>query len=117
MCCCELAPAVTFFFLMIRRPPRSTLFPYTTLFRSQVPRPLPVGSGSLTATLLASPGPPLLTVTWNPIGTPEEHTSEPPSLLKLTFRLLLVKNTGPTLGLPSLLLVAAALLFTMPQLA
>src|SRR2546427_6818551 len=25
----------TFFFLMIRRPPRSTLFPYTTLFRSQ----------------------------------------------------------------------------------
>src|SRR2546422_5084635 len=28
--------AVLFFFLMIRRPPRSTLFPYTTLFRSQV---------------------------------------------------------------------------------
>src|SRR3712207_7190698 len=28
-------PDVTFFFLMIRRPPRSTLFPYTTLFRSQ----------------------------------------------------------------------------------
>src|SRR2546430_7353186 len=27
-----------FFFLMIRRPPRSTLFPYTTLFRSQDPR-------------------------------------------------------------------------------
>src|SRR2546423_59579 len=27
-----------FFFLMIRRPPRSTLFPYTTLFRSLVPR-------------------------------------------------------------------------------
>src|SRR6266508_5704939 len=28
-----------FFFLMIRRPPRSTLFPYTTLFRSQRDRP------------------------------------------------------------------------------
>src|SRR3712207_7924130 len=28
---------VSFFFLMIRRPPRSTLFPYTTLFRSSVP--------------------------------------------------------------------------------
>src|SRR3712207_8509374 len=27
--------SMTFFFLMIRRPPRSTLFPYTTLFRSQ----------------------------------------------------------------------------------
>src|SRR2546430_3967260 len=30
-----------FFFLMIRRPPRSTLFPYTTLFRSAAPRPRP----------------------------------------------------------------------------
>src|SRR2546430_7666306 len=29
-----LVPPVLFFFLMIRRPPRSTLFPYTTLFRS-----------------------------------------------------------------------------------
>src|SRR3712207_9477649 len=29
---------VFFFFLMIRRPPRSTLFPYTTLFRSASPR-------------------------------------------------------------------------------
>src|SRR5215475_15478732 len=28
-----------FFFLMIRRPPRSTLFPYTTLFRSRPPEP------------------------------------------------------------------------------
>src|SRR2546427_9133813 len=27
-------PVISFFFLMIRRPPRSTLFPYTTLFRS-----------------------------------------------------------------------------------
>src|SRR3712207_8543562 len=36
---CELSAAVSivlFFFLMIRRPPRSTLFPYTTLFRSSV---------------------------------------------------------------------------------
>src|SRR2546427_3958441 len=31
---------VSFFFLMIRRPPRSTLFPYTTLFRSQTPHEL-----------------------------------------------------------------------------
>src|SRR5947209_17312267 len=29
-------PALFFFFLMIRRPPRSTLFPYTTLFRSSL---------------------------------------------------------------------------------
>src|SRR2546425_2609248 len=32
---CFLALCVCFFFLMIRRPPRSTLFPYTTLFRSE----------------------------------------------------------------------------------
>src|SRR3712207_7999069 len=32
-----------FFFLMIRRPPRSTLFPYTTLFRSRAPLPAPHG--------------------------------------------------------------------------
>src|SRR5260221_6739197 len=31
---------IFFFFLMIRRPPRSTLFPYTTLFRSDLDRPL-----------------------------------------------------------------------------
>src|SRR5689334_25180928 len=42
----SLASEVVFFFLMIRRPPRSTLFPYTTLFRSSelfhslAPRPL-----------------------------------------------------------------------------
>src|SRR3989475_4895660 len=32
-----------FFFLMIRRPPRSTLFPYTTLFRSRRPAPSRLG--------------------------------------------------------------------------
>src|SRR2546425_13015948 len=40
-----------FFFLMIRRPPRSTLFPYTTLFRSSLAHPLEPVKGSL---LLAS---------------------------------------------------------------
>src|SRR5256885_5440118 len=34
-----MALAMFFFFLMIRRPPRSTLFPYTTLFRSLSPMP------------------------------------------------------------------------------
>src|SRR6266511_6284478 len=39
-----------FFFLMIRRPPRSTLFPYTTLFRSRPPRPpAPSRASSLVA--------------------------------------------------------------------
>src|SRR3989442_6860919 len=35
---------MSFFFLMIRRPPRSTLFPYTTLFRSDVVQPVPEAS-------------------------------------------------------------------------
>src|SRR3712207_7681700 len=37
----EWVHALIFFFLMIRRPPRSTLFPYTTLFRSRLPRARP----------------------------------------------------------------------------
>src|SRR2546430_10062467 len=35
---------LSFFFLMIRRPPRSTLFPYTTLFRSQLAKVLEIRS-------------------------------------------------------------------------
>src|SRR3712207_8429563 len=38
MCCINSVLMCDFFFLMIRRPPRSTLFPYTTLFRSREPR-------------------------------------------------------------------------------
>src|SRR2546430_5934135 len=36
----DISTSSRFFFLMIRRPPRSTLFPYTTLFRSQMPQRL-----------------------------------------------------------------------------
>src|SRR6266550_7564827 len=77
-----------FFFLMIRRPPRSTLFPYTTLFRSRR-RPAWRGCRWRSA-CCASPG--LL-----PIRTPitarsEEHTSELQSRLHLVCRLLLEKK-------------------------
>src|SRR2546430_12582965 len=49
---------VLFFFLMIRRPPRSTLFPYTTLFRSLSPRVLFLAaSGATTAPDAIRPGP------------------------------------------------------------
>src|SRR5439155_24777029 len=69
-----------FFFLMIRRPPRSTLFPYTTLFRSPVPSPR-----SRTG---LSPG-----QTREPIGgRSEEHTSELQSRGHLVCRLLLEKK-------------------------
>src|SRR5436190_17902963 len=48
-----------FFFLMIRRPPRSTLFPYTTLFRSMAtPPPLPPKRpGAPTPIAKKAPGP------------------------------------------------------------
>src|SRR6202049_3811183 len=42
----SVASAIFFFFVMIRRPPRSTLFPYTTLFRSNdTPSPRPPKAG------------------------------------------------------------------------
>src|SRR5689334_24777867 len=41
---------LSFFFLMVRRPPRSTLFPYTTLFRS----PMPPGVGAMPPMIAAS---------------------------------------------------------------
>src|SRR2546430_8697314 len=71
-----------FFFLMIRRPPRSTLFPYTTLFRSLTVGHSPEsfrGSQSVAADCYASP-------------RSEEHTSELQSQSNLVCRLLLEKK-------------------------
>src|ERR1039457_7314652 len=70
------------FFLMIRRPPRSTLFPYTTLFRSVCSSPFPAHAP------------------WLPAGNnaphrSEEHTSELQSPCNLVCRLLLEKNARP----------------------
>src|SRR2546430_11566144 len=45
-----------FFFLMIRRPPRSTLFPYTTLFRSHVPALLLLADHAIDAEEYAAAG-------------------------------------------------------------
>src|SRR5258705_3456158 len=81
-----------FFFLMIRRPPRSTLFPYTTLFRSQVEltdsvlvdgeRGDDVGDGDRARVARKGPAE----------RRSEEHTSELQSLRHLVCRLLLVKK-------------------------
>src|SRR5712691_12275932 len=68
-----------FFFLMIRRPPRSTLFPYTTLFRSR--------SGSS----IGATGPPSSASSWAGSRS-EEHTSELQSQSNLVCRLLLEKK-------------------------
>src|SRR5260370_32564685 len=75
------APASTpFFFLMIRRPPRSTLFPYTTLFRSNN------GSFNFSTAAKYSTGSAGLDF------RSEEHTSELQSHLNLVCRLLLEKK-------------------------
>src|SRR5258707_8723685 len=80
-----LTPSVSFFFfLMIRRPPRSTLFPYTTLFRSLWPR-----------SWLRSVQPPREQgdLVWLPASfRSEEHTSELQSRQYLVCRLLLEKK-------------------------
>src|SRR5256885_9214975 len=77
---------------MIRRPPRSTLFPYTTLFRSRRDRARP---GRLTARASASRGrrrrrPPQRPRA--PASRSEEHTSELQSPCNLVCRLLLEKK-------------------------
>src|SRR6266513_3648075 len=80
---------IFFFFLMIRRPPRSTLFPYTTLFRSQIH-----GAGSdswywhLVAPQLQALGHEVIAVDLRS----EEHTSELQSRFDLVCRLLLEKK-------------------------
>src|SRR5260370_16210449 len=88
------AYAFSFFFLMIRRPPRSTLFPYTTLFRSALICffcSIDSASDSIPAASVrakrASPSPGF--VFW---GRSEEHTSELQSHLNLVCRLLLEKK-------------------------
>src|SRR5258706_5702911 len=79
-------PFMFFFFLMIRRPPRSTLFPYTTLFRSWAELPRPV----MQALKMAGIPP-------SSVGArSEEHTSELQSLTNLVCRLLLEKKKRTT---------------------
>src|SRR2546425_5802746 len=73
---------------MIRRPPRSTLFPYTTLFRSTLPRVLRGDAGAISLTSLER---------FDVRGAAEaarseEHTSELQSLAYLVCRLLLEKK-------------------------
>src|SRR2546429_7288783 len=79
-----------FFFLMIRRPPRSTLFPYTTLFRSHNPDwPCLRGRPHRKKRLAEAPPQPARLL---PCGRSEEHTSELQSRLHLVCRLLLEKK-------------------------
>src|SRR5258706_1724277 len=84
------ADVMVFFFLMIRRPPRSTLFPYTTLFRSLVVgRPLVRGRQHRHDVQFFVQVEKLNIV---PMLRSEEHTSELQSLTNLVCRLLLEKK-------------------------
>src|SRR2546422_4820637 len=90
-----------FFFLMIRRPPRSTLFPYTTLFRSQTVMRSSMDMARIVepAYSIACPTPPpalisamIARITSLAVTRSEEHTSELQSRLHLVCRLLLEKK-------------------------
>src|SRR2546430_13322743 len=80
-----------FFFLMIRRPPRSTLFPYTTLFRSAVRAPRQHGLSEGRVLQVELPG-----VRNRREPRSEEHTSELQSQSNLVCRLLLEKKKNRT---------------------
>src|SRR2546422_1822841 len=105
MCCYTLYSVVSFFFLMIRRPPRSTLFPYTTLFRSRAVLARDAGDQCRASGL---PGP-AGRLRFRPHGIDhrrsEEHTSELQSRLHLVCRLLLEKKNNHArttrIGIPS----------------
>src|SRR3712207_8401698 len=100
-----------FFFLMIRRPPRSTLFPYTTLFRSEGdgrPKLLTYACRDLyldtVCTLPADYAPGRERPGEPPVrrrdARSEEHTSELQSRQYLVCRLLLEKKKTTLSGLP-----------------
>src|SRR5690606_42104302 len=96
------------FFSMLRRPPSSTLFPYTTLFRSVPPRrPAHALDGAAPLGRPGRPGPrrpaaPLPAAPPRPPVRPrsEEHTSELQSRENLVCRLLLEKKKKTQPGAP-----------------
>src|SRR5438034_10972737 len=86
-----------FFFLMIRQPPRSTLFPYTTLFRSYTAGSTALQSAIFDAGWQESMGITFKDIQWAETGErltarSEEHTSELQSHSDLVCRLLLEKK-------------------------
>src|ERR1043166_6927124 len=78
------------FFLMIRRPPRSTLFPYTTLFRSQ-------RIYHRTDSIMSWYDRPAGTMSYHPAhGRSEEHTSELQSRFGISYAVFFFNDTATT---------------------
>src|SRR2546425_6051570 len=77
---------------MIRRPPRSTLFPYTTLFRSRPAPPATRAALTLEALSVVPAAAPVVAAAGTDAVRSEEHTSELQSLAYLVCRLLLEKK-------------------------
>src|SRR5260370_20001812 len=94
----EDADVDVLFFLMIRRPPRSTLFPYTTLFRSRISTQQTVTGSDLRvgeAVMITGSANSQGVINANSVSIlqrSEEHTSELQSHLNLVCRLLLEKK-------------------------
>src|SRR2546427_3703448 len=99
--------SVFFFFLMIRRPPRSTLFPYTTLFRSKPTTPQPTAEALGVPEVIYVEDDAALAELLEyglrahgyrfilHVDRSEEHTSELQSQSNLVCRLLLEKKKEP----------------------
>src|SRR5690348_17676640 len=77
---------------MIRRPPRSTLFPYTTLFRSKIEKSKFTSPGARTSGSVRATFPKLKAGGCENTDRSEEHTSELQSPVHLVCRLLLEKR-------------------------
>src|ERR1044071_5477728 len=78
------------FFLMIRRPPRSTLFPYTTLFRSIL------AAASAAIGVAAAAVSQLELTRWGSYKRSEEHTSELQSRVDISYAVFFFNDTAPT---------------------
>src|SRR2546428_12712639 len=91
----SILESLSFFFLMIRRPPRSTLFPYTTLFRSRPCR------SSVRSPLKIHTFTPMVPYVVLAVERSEEHTSELQSRSDLVCRLLLEKKKKRPHSAPS----------------
>src|SRR5256885_5057610 len=102
---------------MIRRPPRSTLFPYTTLFRSParfMALTVPIGSRANTASLADSNRSryrDLFESASDAVFRSEEHTSELQSPCNLVCRLLLEKKKNERLRLRMLQSIIQLIIF------